>query len=231
MTAMRAPDSRRAVKTRKPSAARQLVGSLHAQRLENLGRGVTASMHNNFSTAFADCSVYMERTGLALFHQLAGNAPRGRLSPRITEEAASALLPVGCGGPSRPCARAESIRMWSGPLRMTLKPRSAFSNWRDETRIEQCSANSHNFQLVQHRGVAEVDLPQRHWATRRNGPFAGVLDRVGILIKRQDIGGAGAQDFFGMTPAPASRIHDSSASPRSTSDWTTPPTRTRTMID
>ena len=85
---------------------------------------------------------------------------------------------------------------------------------RGDAEIEQRSADSHDSELVEDfAGVAEVDLPQGHAAAIGREPFAGVLDRVGILIERQNIG-AGAQNLLGMAAAAAGGIDDQCAGAR-----------------
>ena len=80
-----------------------------------------------------------------------------------------------------------------------------------DTEIEQRPANADDSELVEDfSGVAEVDLPQGHAAAVGSESLAGVLDRVGILIERENIG-AGPQNLLGMTAAPAGGIDDQRA--------------------
>ena len=99
---------------------------------------------------------------------------------------------------------------------MTLKPRSAFSSWREETpRSSNRPADSLRSRVGRALLSASRNLLCRNVTRPPNGrkPFAGVLDRVGILIERENIG-AGAQNCFAVPATAAGRIDDKRAGAR-----------------
>jgi hypothetical protein len=79
--------------------------------------------------------------------------------------------------------------MSSGPARITLKPRSAFSNWRDPL------------------GLAEIRLTKGHPAAELSQPLPRELNRVRVLVQRHHIR-AGPKNFGGVTAAAAGTVHD-----------------------
>ena len=105
-----------------------------------------------------------------------------------------------------------SMRISSGPLRIMLKPRSAFSSWRDETpRSRSAPPICRNAQLIENLvGVAEICLAQGDAPADVRELFARVLDRVRILIERQHVR-AGLQNRFGVSAAAAGSIDNERA--------------------
>ena len=102
--------------------------------------------------------------------------------------------------------------MSSGPLRMMLKPRRAFSSWREETpRSSSAPEMDDDAEFFQHLpGIAEVCLAEGDAATDMRQLLAREFDRLGILIERKNVR-ARLEQKLGMAPASAGAVDDKGA--------------------
>ena len=97
--------------------------------------------------------------------------------------------------------------MSSGPLRMKLKPRSAFSSCREETpRSRSAPPICENSQLIENVArVSEIGLAEGRSAAGMAQHRPGLFDRFRVLIEGQDVGPR-FENGFAMAAASAGRI-------------------------
>ena len=92
------PDSRRLVRTRKPSSSAPSSSfTSMRRRLEDLGRGMAPSVAaDDFLDRLRQLQRIAKGCFLAQLDDLAGDTARGRLFPELAEEFGSVLLPYSC---------------------------------------------------------------------------------------------------------------------------------------
>ena len=141
----------------------KLIVNLHAQRLENLRRGMTSSVTaDDFFDRFRERERFAKRRFLAHFHDLAGDAARGWFFAVFAENAGQFFLAVAVDDfRGRQFATRIHPHIERAVAHKTETAISIFKLARGNAEIEERAADLRNPQLVEHLvGVAKVGAAQ-----------------------------------------------------------------------
>ncbi len=146
---------------------------------------------------------------------MARDAPRGRLFAEIAEEPGEIFFRIRIHH-----ERGRQFATRIHPHIERAAPHHAetafgvFELARRHAEVEKRAADPDDPQLIENFSrVAEVCLAQRDARAELRQPFARMLDRIGILIERENIR-ARPENFRAVAAAAASPIHDERARAR-----------------